>query len=108
MNDLYRFVSDNGIAEMLTLITFGLICLGYLSFVWGNSKRLNVRLSAFDWVQIYVLGLFVFLSAVILLGKMIVPKNAEDLLYMVGLDKPLRYATLRFQWFWQSIIRMMM
>lgn len=108
MNDLYRFVSDNGIAEILTLITFGLICLGYLSFIWSNSKRLNIRLSTFDWAQIYFFGLLVFLTAVILLGKLIVPNNADDLLELIGLEKVLRYATLRFQWFWQNIIRMMM
>jgi len=108
MHDLYRFVSDPWIAEILTLITFGLVCLGYLSFVWSNSKRLNIRLSTLDWAQIYFLGLLVFLTGVILLGKLIVPKNADDLLDLLGLEQILRYATLRFQWFWQSIIRMFM
>lgn len=108
MNDLYRLVSDPGIAELLTLITFGLLCLGYLSFVWGNSKRLNLRLSTFDWAQIYFFGLLVFLTGVVLLGKLIVPANADDLLHLIGLEHALRYATLRFQWFWQGIFRMFM
>lgn len=108
MHDLYMFVSDPGIGEILTLITFGLICLGYLSFVWGNSKRLNTRLTTFSWFQIYFFGLLVFLTGVVLLGKMIVPKNVDDLLHLIYMYDPLRYVTLRFQAFLQAIVRMMM
>ncbi len=108
MHNLYRLISDQGMAEILTLISFGLVCLAYLSFVWGNSKKLNTELTTYDWAQIYFFGLLVFLTGTVLLGKLIVPDNADNLLQMLKLYEPLRYATLRFQIFFQSILRMMM
>jgi hypothetical protein len=108
MHELYKLISDPGTGEILTLITIGLICLGYLSFIWGNSKKLNIRLTSLDWAQIYTFGLIVFVTGVILLGKLIVPTNADDLLQMLHIYEPLRYLTTRYQTFLLSLLRMLM
>lgn len=108
MHELYRLISDPWIGELLTIITMGLLCLGYLSFVWGNSQRLNTQPSTLSWAQIYFFGLMVFLLGATLLGKLIVPRNTDELLNMVGLNDLLHYVTVRFQMFMQSLLRLFM
>lgn len=108
MHTLYRLVSDHGIAEFLTLITFGLLCLGYLSFVWGNSKQRNTRLTTWHYSQIYFFGVLVFLTGVIILGKLIVPKNVDALLQLLHIEDVLRYASQKYQAFLQGILRLFM
>lgn len=105
MHQLYSLIADPEWAEIITLLTVGLLALAWLSFIWGNSKRLNTRLSGFDWASIYALGLLVFLCGVILLGKFIVPQNAKSLLETMRLDKVLSYITIRYQMLLLSILR---
>lgn len=95
-------------AELLTIITFGLICLSWLSFIWGNANRLNVRLTLFQWSQIYVLGTLVFLSVIIVLGKFIVPDNVDKLLDLLHVNGILRSATLKYQQLLLAIIKPML
>ena len=105
MNSLYILVSDYEIAEILTIISFGLLCLAWLSFIYGNAKKLNKRLTSFQWAQTYILGVICFLAGVILLGKLIVPKNADGLLELLHIDRLLNVMTLKFQQLLLSLIR---
>ena len=105
MSSLFTFVASYQNAEYLTIITIGLAILAYLSFIWGNANRLNVRLTLFQWTQIYVLGTMLFLCSVILLGKLIVPDNADSLLDLLHLNGFLHKATLQYQQVLLAILR---
>jgi hypothetical protein len=108
MFSIYTFIADPEWAEILTLITMGLLAFAWMSFIWGNAKRLNKRISTFDTGLIYLLGIFTFLCGVIALGKFIVPKNADSLLETLRIYQPLRYITIKFQAILLSIIRPML
>ncbi len=105
---LYKLVSDPEWAEILTIMFFGMVCLSYLSFVWGNAKKTNKRLSTFQWGQIYFLAIMVFLSTILIFGKFIVPENSDKLLGMLHVDDLLRKATIQFQKLLLPIIRSLM
>ena len=107
MHSLYSIIANYSNAELLTLLSFGLLCFALLSFIWGNAKQLNKKLTGFQWGQVYFLGLCTFLSAVILLGKFIVPKNADSLLETLHVEGMLRVATMKFQKILLAIIKPM-
>jgi hypothetical protein len=104
---IYSLVADPEWAEILTLLFIGLVSLAWLSFIWGNAKRQNQRLTTFDWGGIYVLGFLAFFCGGIILGKFIVPKNADSLLEILGIDYVLEFVTRHFQAFLLAIIRPM-
>jgi hypothetical protein len=104
--EIYRLVADPEWGEILTIVTIGLLCMSYMSFTWSNAKRLNKRISDFQWAQIYFMGLILFISGSILLGKLIVPANADKLLEILYLDGTLKYLTSKFQSFLLPILRM--
>ncbi|MFZ5950226.1 MAG: hypothetical protein ACOYXC_05955 [Candidatus Rifleibacteriota bacterium] len=105
MNSLYALIADPEWAEILTLLTVGGIALAWLSFIWGNAKQQNIRLTTFDWGCIYALGFVTFMCGVIILGNFIVPANAKSLLETLHLDGILRYLTVRFQTLLLSLLR---
>jgi hypothetical protein len=105
MLSIYTLIADPEWAEILTLALLFLLSLAWMSFIWGNATRLATRLSPIQWGTIYALGLFCFLSGVIILGKFIVPRNASSLLETLRLEAPLRYLTLKFQQITLSLLR---
>lgn len=105
MQSLYSLIADPEWAEILTLLTLGGLALAWLSFIWGNSKKQNTRLSNFDWGLIYFLGVITFLCGVIVLGKFIVPANASSLLETLRLDGIIRYLTIKLQTLLLGILR---
>jgi hypothetical protein len=80
MRELFVFLSNISNIYPLAFIFSCVVSVGLLSFIWGNAHSANVRLSSFQWIQIYGLGLVAFLSGILILGFLIVPKNAEGLL----------------------------
>lgn len=108
MVELYNILANPENGEIFTLITVALLCFAYLSFVWGNNQRLGNDLTTFEWGQIYILGIIVFLCGVTVFGKFIFPENIDLFLGMFGLDSALNYLTVRFQAIVLGILRAMM
>lgn len=104
---LYSLIADPEWAEILTLVTISLLCLAYASFVWGNAKQQNKRLSTGEWTMVYGLGMISFLSGILVFGKFVVPQNVDSLLETLRLDQALKYITQKFQAILISIIRPM-
>ena len=105
MSLLYSLIADPEWAEIFTLLTIGLLAFGYMSFIWGNAKQQNIRLSTFDWGIIYTMGFITFICGTITMGKFAFPQNASSILETLGLDGILRYLTVRYQTLLLSLIR---
>ncbi|NCB38728.1 MAG: hypothetical protein EOM80_08160 [Erysipelotrichia bacterium] len=108
MHELYAIIADPENGEILTLLAIGLLSFFYLSFIWGNGKRLNNELTTFEWGQIYAFGLVVFLCLVIIFGKFFFAQNVDALLDLLGAGPILGYFTVRFQMIILAILRSMM
>jgi hypothetical protein len=108
MFELYSIVANPENSEIFTLLLIVLLCFSYMSFVWGNAKRLGNDLTTFQWGQVYGFGLVLFICAASAFGKLFFPANAEALLSMLRLDGILRYLTVQFQTVALAIIRALM
>ena len=97
MHELYRVIADPDNGEMLTLIFFGLIFLAYLLFKRDVIDKQLLTPTGFDKAQMYASAAIAFFCGIILFGKIFVPKNAEDLLSILGLSDFLKNLTLNFQ-----------
>jgi len=80
MNDLIIIVHNFDNCRIIALVISCVVSLGIAAWIWSTAKHANLPLSTFQWAQIYFFALISFLSGVLVLGLLIVPKNAESLL----------------------------
>lgn len=108
MNDIYLFVLQQENAEILTLV---LLCVGsfaWASFIWSNANQKGLKITTFQWAQVYSLGMVVFLSGVMILGKLFFRENSDKLLDTLYLSDPLAYLTRHLQEILLTLIRALM
>lgn len=108
MNDVYLFVLQLENAEILTLIALCVGSFALLSFIWSNAHQKGLRMTTFQWTQIYSLGTVTFLSGVMVLGKLAFRENSDKLLDLLYLSDPLSFLTRHFQSILLTFIRAMM
>ncbi|HOI91123.1 MAG TPA: hypothetical protein PLK28_11485 [Candidatus Rifleibacterium sp.] len=108
MMTLYSIVATPDYAELLTLTMVILVCVGYISFLYGNAQRLGNDLSGFETTLVYLLGTLVFVSGTTIFGKLFFPANAESLLNLLYLKEPLNSLTQHFQIFLLTVLKMLM
>ena len=108
MMTLYSIVATPDYAELLTLTMVILVCVGYISFLYGNAQRLGNDLSGFETALVYLLGTLVFVSGTTIFGKLFFPANAESLLNLLYLKEPLNSLTQHFQIFLLTVLKMLM
>jgi len=88
MRELYMFLLDIDRARVIAMVISCVASLGVLSFIWSTANQANLRVTTAQWVQIYLFGFIAFISGVLVLGFIIVPKNADKLLEMTYLRYP--------------------
>ena len=108
MYQLYALFSSFERVRIFTMMLTTLLGIGGMSWVWGNAKQTNIPLTSFGWAQIYVFGLISFLSAVLVLGMLIVPDNAEALLELIHAEGIVSWLTLQVQSFLLYLVRSFM
>lgn len=108
MAELYRAFADVSNAQIFALLVIGLVFLGMLSWVWSTSKTAGVEVTHGQWAQIYIFGLGVFLCGVLIFGLLVTPNNAENLINILYLDRPLAIVTKEIQRVVLYLIRLLM
>ncbi len=108
MGEFYRFVSDPETAKICALVFLGLTGLGLSSFVYQNAKQAHLRLTEIQWVEVYGGGGVAALCGILVLGYVIVPDNADNLVDLLFLGKPFRWYWKLVQQFMQWFVRLLM
>ena len=108
MHELYGLFADFDRARIFTLMITTVVGIGGMSWIWGNAKQANIKLTTFDWIQIYAFGLVAFLSGMLVMGMLIVPDNADALLELIRADGVVNWLTKQVQAFLLWMIRSMM
>ena len=108
MNDIYLFVLQLENAEILTLIALCIGSFAWMSFIWSNASQKGLKMTTFQWGQIYSLGMLVFLCGVMILGKIFFRENSDKLLDTLYVSAPLTYLTRHFQSVLLTFIRALM
>ncbi len=87
MREIYVIVANLDNARIFALILSCMVSLGFAVWVWSTAKHANIPLTSFGWAQVYVFGMIAFMSACLVLGYLIVPKNAEKLVDLMGVER---------------------
>jgi len=95
MNDLYRFCSDAGNAQYITLLLLGFFFVCWASWVYTNAKQTNLPLTTLEWWQIYGSGTLALLCGSLFMGFVMVPENAEKLVEILYVKEPLDWLTMQ-------------
>lgn len=87
MREIYVFVANLENARIIALIISCVATLGLGGWIWSTAKHANIELTTFGWTQVYVCGAIAFMSGSLVLGYLIVPKNADRLMDMMGVAR---------------------
>lgn len=78
--ELYLIVMDLNNARVIALILSGLLSLGVVGWVLDNVKKRRQPMTNLDTVTVYLFGFVSFISGVLVMGLLVVPKNADNLM----------------------------
>ena len=107
MTQLYGIVADLDNAEIITMLTIGLICFGYIAHLWKIAGLTGRRFSSWEWFKVYVLGIMIFLCCSCSFAKVFFPDSAERLLDLLHFSSPLESLARPYQKILLRIIRAM-
>ena len=97
IQEIYLLVASFENARVFALIISCLVSGGLGFWIWSTAKHANLPLTTFGWVQVYIFGLISFFSGCLVMGYLIVPKNADKMMDMLGVARFVDFYTRQVQ-----------
>ncbi|MBF0409546.1 MAG: hypothetical protein HQM10_19555 [Candidatus Riflebacteria bacterium] len=105
MAELFRVFQDFDNSMIFTMFLIGLAALGWISWVYGTASQSGLEISSSQWFQIYIAGTIIFFSGAWLLGLLLFPENAKNLMEMLYMKDPIEFLTKHVRAFTLEIIK---